>query len=114
MSCELLVASVKANDTERARQCLERDSQLRSKLNEPMAELTFGSLVLGPAVRWQNRAMIDLLLSAGADINARSHWWAGGFGVLDDDRGLAPFLIERGALVDAHAAARLGMLEHLD
>lgn len=42
----------------------------------------------------------DLLLQAGASINARSHWWAGGFGVLDNDHGLAPFLIERGATVD--------------
>ena len=114
MSCELLVAAVKANDTERARQCLEGQPQLRSKLNEPMPELPFGSLVLGPAVRWQNRAMIDLLLSAGADINARSHWWAGGFGVLDScDPEFAPFLIERGAIVDVHAAARLGLFDKL-
>lgn len=57
--------------------------------------------------------MIDLLLSSGADINGRSHWWAGGFGVLDDGRGLADFLIARGARIDAHAASRLGMLDKL-
>jgi ankyrin repeat protein len=55
-----------------------------------------------------------VLLRAGASINARSHWWAGGFGVLDSDHDLAPFLIERGAVVDAHAAARLGMLDRLE
>jgi hypothetical protein len=59
--------------------------------------------------------VIEILLRASADINARTHWWAGGFGVLDDaarpdrDPGLAAFLIERGAIVDAHAAAKLGM-----
>jgi ankyrin repeat protein len=69
--------------------------------------------VLLTAVRGANRKMVDILLAAGADINQRSHWWAGGFGVLDDDRGLASFLIERGAVLDAHAAARLGMINEL-
>ena len=37
-----------------------------------------------------------------------------GLGVLDEcSAEMAPFLIERGAVVDAHAAARLGMLERL-
>jgi len=57
--------------------------------------------------------MIDVLLEGGADINARTQWWAGGFGVLDGNTPLAPFLIERGATVDVHAAARLGMLERV-
>jgi len=55
--------------------------------------------------------MIELLLAHGANINQRSHWWAGGFGVLDDDHGLADFLIERGANVDIYAASRLGRLD---
>jgi len=54
---------------------------------------------------------IDVLLRAGADIRKRTEWWAGGFGVLDDcDPSLVDFLIERGAVMDAHAAARLGMM----
>jgi ankyrin repeat protein len=57
--------------------------------------------------------MIDVLLQSGADINARSHWWAGSFGVLDSDSELTPFLIERGAVVDMHAAARLGRMDRL-
>jgi ankyrin repeat protein len=56
-----------------------------------------------------------VLLRYGADINARSDWWAGSFGVLDlCAPDFAPFLIERGATVDAHAAARLGMIDTLD
>ncbi|MGB0071169.1 MAG: hypothetical protein WBQ11_24380, partial [Isosphaeraceae bacterium] len=54
----------------------------------------------------------DLL--AGADVNARSQWWAGGFGLLHTaDPELAAYAIERGAVVDVHAAARLGRLDRL-
>ncbi len=42
---------------------------------------------------------------------SRTQWWAGGYGVLDDcDPALVDFLVERGAVIDAHAAARLGKL----
>jgi hypothetical protein len=58
--------------------------------------------------------MIDVLLAAGADVNARSQWWAGGFGLLHTaDPELAAYAIERGAVVDVHAAARLGRLDRL-
>ena len=44
----------------------------------------------------------------------REAMWAGSFGVLDGaDPDFAPFLISRGARVDAHSAARLGMLDTL-
>jgi len=110
---EQLAAAVKANDLARAEQTLERHPELKSRLNEPRPEFSFGATLLLGALQRRSKEMIDLLLRAGADINARSHWWAGGFGVLDDDHGLASFLIERGATVDAHAAARLGMLDKL-
>jgi len=52
--------------------------------------------------------------STQGDINARSRWWAGGFGLLDSaDPELATYAIERGAVVDAHAAARLGLMDRL-
>src|SRR5262245_28182384 len=109
-----LVAAVRANDAEGARALLEHYPELKSKLNQPMPELPFGSLLLSSAVHCQNREMIDLLLRSGADINARSHWWAGSFGVLDScEPEFAPLLIARGARVDAHAAARLGLFEKL-
>lgn len=66
------------------------------------------------AVQKRYRKTLDVLLRAGAEINARGRSWAGGRGVLDVCAPeLAPFLIERGARVDAHSAARLGMLEKL-
>src|SRR5512135_1032986 len=109
-----LVAAIHANDADEVRAVLERYPELRAQLNDTMPGLHFGATPLLAAVPFSNRAMIDVLLQAGADINQRSHWWAGGFGVLDDDRGMAPFLIERGARVDVHAAATLGMMDVLE
>ena len=108
-----LVAAVKANDLALARRTLEHHPELKTRLNDPLPGFAFGATPLLAALPSGNHEMIDLLLRAGADINQRSHWWAGSFGVLDDDHGLAPFLIERGARVDVHAAARLGMMDRL-
>jgi hypothetical protein len=62
----------------------------------------------------RSKAMLDALLAAGADLNAKSQWWAGGFGILHGaNPELAAYAIERGAIVDVHAAARLGLLDRL-
>jgi len=108
-----LVGAVHANDDAQVAQLLQQHPELKSKLNDSLPGFDFGGTALLAAVRWANRKMVDILLAAGADINQRSHWWAGSFGVLDDDRDLAPYLIERGAILDAHAAARLGMFDQL-
>ena len=111
---QALSAAVRANDSARVASVLEQYPELRTQLGDPLVpDYHFGATPLLAAVHHQNRDMIDALLSAGADINARSHWWAGGFGVLDGHPELAPFLIARGARIDAHAASRLGMLDRL-
>jgi hypothetical protein len=62
----------------------------------------------------RTREELDQLLAAGANINARTDWWAGGFGLLDNaPPELAHYAIERGAIVTVHAAARLGLLDRL-
>jgi hypothetical protein len=66
------------------------------------------------AVHKDSREIIDALLDAGANINERTRWWAGSFGVLDcASPNLAGYLISRGATVDVHAAARLGMIDRV-
>lgn len=112
---EALALAVTADDVGRARSLLARTPALARRLEEPMPGGDFGERILNRAVRNRSRAMIDLLLEHGADIDGRSHWWAGSFGVLDNcTPALAPFLIERGATVDANAASRLGMLDRLE
>jgi ankyrin repeat protein len=111
---EALTAAIKANDAALLRQVLERYPALKAKLDEPLPDYSFDTPALVAAVHKENREMIDALLGAGANINARSRWWAGGFGVLDSSSAeLTPYLIERGAYVDIHAAARLGMFDRL-
>jgi ankyrin repeat protein len=111
---EALTAAVRDSDAKRVATLLERNAELRANINAPLEKYAFGAQALFAAVQRSDRATIDVLLEAGADINKRTEWWAGGFGVLDDcDPGMVDFLVERGALVDAHAAARLGMMDKL-
>jgi hypothetical protein len=107
-----LVMAVEANSPTHVREILAAHPELAAHLNEGVAT-QFGATPLILAVNTGNRELVEVLLDAGADINARSDWWAGSFGVTDDDHGLAAYLIERGATVTAHAAARLGMIDRL-
>lgn len=108
-SLDQLREAIQADDAGRARHLLERHPELRAGINEPIGP--FDSPALAGA---RSRAMIDVLLAAGADVNAKSQWWAGGFGLLHTaDPELAAYAIERGAVVDVHAAARLGRLDRL-
>src|SRR5215470_7294172 len=106
---ELLKQAFHDDDAVLVRKLLERMPEIRAKINEPVA--AFDS----PAITHvRSREMLDVLLEAGADINAKSRWWAGGFGLLHSAKpDLAAYAIQRGAVVDVHAAARLGMLERV-
>lgn len=109
-----LVSAVKANDPVALAEVLDRVPALGTRLNESLPGLPFGATPLLAAVSHGDREMIDQLLTAGSDINQKSHWWAGGFGVLDTAAPeLAPWLLERGAILEPVAAARLGMMDAL-
>jgi ankyrin repeat protein len=98
-----------ADDAGRVREILEGHPELKAHIDDPN-----GPFDSPAVVRVKSRAMLDVLLDAGANLNARSQWWAGGFGILHSaSPEVAQYAIERGALVDAHAAARLGMRERL-
>lgn len=102
------VSAVKAQDAAKVRALLTNTPALRRHVDRPLFH--FGSQAIINAKN--NREIVDTLLEFGANINARSDWWAGSFGVLDQtDPEQAAWLIERGAVVDIHAAAGLGMLD---
>ena len=103
------IKAIREDDSSRVRQLLESHPELKAKINEPAA--AFDSPVI---IHVRSKQMLDVLLDAGADINARSRWWAGGFGLLDSaEPELAKYAIARGAVLDAHSAARLGLVDKL-
>lgn len=111
---EQLVEAVQKNDLDAATRAIALHPELKSRLNDPLPGLPFDATIVQPAVRWQNREMVALLQLSGADINAKTHWWAGGFTVLDfADPSFVPYLVERGAKMTIHAAARLGDIDEV-
>ncbi|NWF86170.1 MAG: ankyrin repeat domain-containing protein, partial [Bryobacteraceae bacterium] len=106
---EQLRQAFAADDAMRFRRLLARNPELKARINEPVA--AFDAPLI---THVRSRAMLEVLLEAGADINAKSRWWAGGFGLLHGaEPELARYAIQRGAAVDVHAAARLGMIDRL-
>jgi ankyrin repeat protein len=113
---EWLAAAIKANDAAAVARVLEEYPELKAHIDEPAPGDAFGQTALLAAVERQNREMVDVLLRAGANINQKSHWWAGGFHALDEawkTPWMAAFLIGRGALPEIHHAVRLEMLEEV-
>ena len=107
---ELFVAAVKAGDVDGVRDLLTAHPDIAARINEPLFD--FKQMAVHAAHR--NLAMLDLLLAHGADINAKSTWEHGGFGILENvtPERAAP-LIARGAEVDIWAAANLGMADRV-
>jgi len=99
--------ALKDDDVAGLRQLLDQCPELAAKINEPISY--FNSPLI---MHVRSEAALQLLLDSGADINARSQWWAGGFGLLDTaEPAVASSAIERGATITVHAAARLGMID---
>ena len=109
-----LIEALRTNDAATADAILATNAALRAMLKAPVPHDPFGATVITHPATRGHLDMVDVLIRHGADINARSDWWAGSFGVLDTcDPAVAPALIERGARVDAHSAARFGMMDTL-
>jgi hypothetical protein len=106
---EALKRALETERADRVRELFAEHPELKARIDEPSGPFDSPAIVNA-----RSRDMLDALLDAGANINARSQWWAGGFGLLDwASPELAKYAIARGANVDAHAAARLGMMDRL-
>ncbi len=109
--------AMEAVDGEAVRTLLSEHTELRGMLDEPL--FSFGAPALVYASSRRDKALMEVLLDAGADIDARSDWAAGPFSALHHQIAgstpskveLAAFLIERGATIDLHSAAGLGRLD---
>ncbi|ACT01918.1 ankyrin repeat domain-containing protein [Paenibacillus sp. JDR-2] len=103
---------VSGYDPEAVERLLQLHPLLAVKIDEPW--FAFDAPAIVSAANRGDRKMVDVLLEYGANINAKSSWWAGGFGVLHHDHyDLSRYLIDKGAIVDPHAAAALGKLDAL-
>ena len=103
---EQITKAFEEDNAAHVRELFEAHPELKALINEPIAAFD------APAITCvRSPQMLDVLLAAGADINAKSRWWAGGFGLLHTaEPELAAHAISRGAIVDAPAAARLNLL----
>jgi ankyrin repeat protein len=103
--------AVQDGQTSRVRELLDAHPALAKRINDPVIGFDAPAIVIAAGA---GRDMLDVLLERGADLNAKSAWWAGAFGVLHGAKhDLAQYLIERGATVDVHAAAEQGMMDVL-
>lgn len=106
---EQFVAAVKAGDVGRVRELLD-SNDVAAAINAPLFDFKTTAAMASA----RNLDMLDLLLAHGADINAKSAWEYGGFGILED---LLPrqadALLARGAGLDVWSASHLGRLDAL-
>ena len=113
------ITAVQDGDIETVKRLLATDKTLAAQIDAPWFSFDAPAIVFAAASG--NRKLVEVLLDAGANIDVKSSWWAGGTSALQHaagamlnyDKELAEYLIERGATVDAHAAAGLDMSETL-
>ena len=113
------IDAVNNKDADRVRSLFANNSELVTCIDEPW--FSFDAPAIVYAAGDGNLPLVEVLLDAGANINIKSSWWAGGTSALQHasgsmlsfNRELAEYLIERGAKVDAHSAAGLNMLNKL-
>ena len=114
------IEAVNKGDANRVKSLLADNEALLEFIDDPWFAFDAPAIVF--AASMVNRPLVEVLLDAGADIDAKSSWWAGGTSALQHAAGsmlgynteLAEYLIERGATIDAHAAAGLDMYDALD
>ncbi len=113
------ITAVENGDAQAVKNLLTSNQKLTSQIDTPWFSFDAPAIVFAAASG--NRELIDVLLDAGADIDVKSSWWAGGTSALQHTAGsmlnynreLAEYLIEQGATIDAHAAAGLDMYKTL-
>src|SRR4030095_6519032 len=87
--------AIRERDAARLRSVLTAHPELRSEIDRPDFEAAAPAIVFCR----HDRAMVDVLLEFGADVNVRSQFWGRSVGVLDENSAeMRAYLIERGAI----------------
>lgn len=98
-------------DVEEVRELLAAEPELQKIINEPWCHFDSPPIVTAKS----SKPHVELLLQHGADINARSEWWAGSFGILDGvDRQTFEFLVGLGAHPNLYNFAQQGLLDQVN
>ena len=107
---EQFVGAVQQGDAARLRELQSYRAELQQLINAPL--FSFDSPAICAVAGRGDVEVVDALLALGADPNARTQWWAGGFHPLYSASGeVAARLLAAGATPDACAAAHL---DHID
>ena len=106
---------VEAGDAEGLRTLLATRPEVRTDLDVPAFGFDAPALVF--AVGMGRLDVAEVLLDAGADIDAKSAWDGGPWSAMHHAVSVRPefvdFLLDRGAMIDVHSAAGLGRLDLL-
>ena len=116
---QTFIRAVQDGNIDTVRHLLTVNETLIAHVDAPWFSFDAPAIVFAAASG--NRELIAVLLDAGANVDVKSSWWAGGTSalhhaagsMLNYNRELADYLIEQGATIDAHAAAGLDMSEKL-
>lgn len=101
--------AVQSGDVQIVRRLLA-SAHVKKQINAPM--FSFGQRAAHIGAK--SADMLDVLMTAGADVNLRSEWGNGPYTVLDQsNEDTARFLLARGATLTANVAARLGWFDEL-
>lgn len=102
-------AAVRSGSLDPVRDALAKEPALLSARQEGATALHYAAIA-------NDRAMVVLLLGAGADLNARDDTYQMtpiGWANEEGQEAMVRFLYDRGAEVDLHQAAAYGLLDHV-
>jgi ankyrin repeat protein len=110
---EKLKAAVHAGDAAQVEKLLASKPTLRKRIDEPMFVFDQSAIHVASGHPSAEK-LLPILVRYGADPNARSKWWAGGFSTLDRAGGTTiDVLTQLGAKFDVWSAAGKGRIDML-
>jgi ankyrin repeat protein len=108
-----LVSAIDSSDVPGLEDLLRENPRLKAHLDDPLFGFDSTPLI-GASHRPKGAEMVSILVRYGADPNARSRWWAGGFGPLDNaSPEMVETLVGLGTRFDVWSAAKHGRIDLL-